>query len=247
MGMRREQWKEITATNYNKVEPQLFIGDFNDVLTQEEKMSLHPKPHSQVREFRSFVDSNFLMDLDLKGGRFTWFSNPRNRFVTRERIDRTLVNWEWRLLFENASLTTMPAISSDHSSLILDLKLVYKIRKSFKFEAFWADNEECEKIVKKGWEKEVSQSYEWTRITRRMNNCKEELKKWRMFPHEISTAILKTPISVVNKIDWLYWPWREDVSYTVRTGYHVAKTASQELNQENSSTSEDKRDLWREI
>ncbi|RYQ90863.1 hypothetical protein Ahy_B09g096824 [Arachis hypogaea] len=135
-GRRREQWKEITATNYNKVEPQLFIGDFNDVLTQEEKMGLHPKPHSQVREFRSFVDFNFLMDLDLKGGRFTWFSNPRNGFVTRERIDRALVNWEWRLLFENASLTTMPAISSDHSLLILELKSVYRIRKSFKFEAF---------------------------------------------------------------------------------------------------------------
>ncbi|RYR65333.1 hypothetical protein Ahy_A03g011263 [Arachis hypogaea] len=120
-GRRREQWKEITATNYNKVEPQLFIGDFNDVLSQEEKIGLHPKPHSQV---------------------------------------------------------TMPAISSDHSPLILNLKTVFRIRKSFKFEAFWADKEECEKVVKKGWGKEVSQSCEWTRITRRMNNCKEELKKW---------------------------------------------------------------------
>ncbi|RYR76327.1 hypothetical protein Ahy_A01g000925 [Arachis hypogaea] len=146
---RREQWKKITATNYNKVEPQPFIGDFNDILTQEEKMGLHPKPHSQVREFRNFVDSNFLMDLYLKGGRFTWFGNPRNGFVTREMIDRALVNWEWRLLFENASLSTMPAISSDHCPLILDPKPVYKISKSFKFEVFWADHKECENIVKK--------------------------------------------------------------------------------------------------
>ncbi|RYR66792.1 hypothetical protein Ahy_A03g012857 [Arachis hypogaea] len=109
--------------------------------------------------------------------RFTWFSNPRNGCVTREKIDRALVNWECRVLFENASLLTMPAISSDHCLLFLDPKLVYRTSKSFKFETFWADHEECKNIVKKEWEKEVSQSCEWTRITRSMNNCKEELKK----------------------------------------------------------------------
>ncbi|RYR47373.1 hypothetical protein Ahy_A07g033305 [Arachis hypogaea] len=154
-------------------------SDFNDVLTQEEKMDLHPKPHSQVREFRNFVDSNSLMDLDLKEGRFTWFSNPKNGFVTRERIDMTLVNWEWRLLFENASLSTMPAISSDYCPLSLDPKPVYRISRSFKFKAFWADHEECENIVKKGWKKEVSQSCEWTRITRRKRvDIEEILDTW---------------------------------------------------------------------
>ncbi|RYR11282.1 hypothetical protein Ahy_B05g079746 [Arachis hypogaea] len=151
-GRKRKQWRKITTTNCNKVEPQHFIGDFNDVLTQKEKM-------------------------DLKGDRFTWFSNPRNEFVTKEKIDRALVNSEWRFLFENASFSTMSAISLDHCLLILNPKLVYRINKSFKFKAFCAYHQECENIIKKGWEKEISQNCEWTRITRRMNNCKKNLKK----------------------------------------------------------------------
>ncbi|XP_020970175.1 uncharacterized protein LOC110268393 [Arachis ipaensis] len=177
-GRRKEQWRAITVNNNNKGEPQLFIGDFNDILSQEEKIGLHPKPQSQVREFRKFVDMNYLMDLDIKGGRFTWFGNPRNGFITRERIDRALVNWEWRVLYQQASLKALPAISSDHCPLVLDINQVQKIDKSFKFEAFWTDHEECEDIVRKGWEKEDVQGCAWKGITTRMENCKEELRKW---------------------------------------------------------------------
>ncbi|XP_015958038.1 uncharacterized protein LOC107482150 [Arachis duranensis] len=175
---RKEQWRAITENNINKGEPQLFIGDFNDILSQEEKIGLHPKPQSQVREFRKFVDMNYLMDLDIKGGRFTWFENPRNGFITRERIDRALVNWEWRVLYQQASLKALPAISSDHCPLVLVINQVQKVEKSFKFEAFWTDHEECENIVRKGWEKENVQGCAWKGITTRMENCKEELTKW---------------------------------------------------------------------
>ncbi|XP_072077755.1 uncharacterized protein [Arachis hypogaea] len=68
----------------------VFIGDFNDVIAQHEKVGLHPKPTSQVKAFRCFVDKNALMDLELQGSKYTWFSNPRNGFVTKERIDRNL-------------------------------------------------------------------------------------------------------------------------------------------------------------
>ncbi|XP_057761078.1 uncharacterized protein LOC130981503 [Arachis stenosperma] len=121
---------------------------------------------------------NYLMDLDIKGGRFTWFGNPRNGVITRERIDRALVNWEWRALYQQASLKTLPAISSDHSPLILNMNQIQKTEKNFKFEAFWTDHEECENIVKRGWEKEDIQGCVWKGITRRMENCKEELTNW---------------------------------------------------------------------
>ncbi|RYQ98246.1 hypothetical protein Ahy_B08g094303 [Arachis hypogaea] len=72
--------------------PQLFIRDFNDIICQDEKEGLHPKPSSQMVDFRNFIDANYLMDLELKGGQITWFSNPRQGFITKERIDRSLAN-----------------------------------------------------------------------------------------------------------------------------------------------------------
>ncbi|RYR72349.1 hypothetical protein Ahy_A02g006559 [Arachis hypogaea] len=47
-GRRKEQWRIITANNSNKGEPQLFIGDFNNILSQEKKIGLHPKPLNQI-------------------------------------------------------------------------------------------------------------------------------------------------------------------------------------------------------
>ncbi|RYR42019.1 hypothetical protein Ahy_A08g038468 [Arachis hypogaea] len=177
-GRRKKQWRAITTNNCNEGESQLFIGDFNDILSQEEKIGLHPKPQSQVREFKQFVGMNYLMDLDLKGERFTWFSNPRNRFITRDKIDRALANWKWRALYQHVLLTALPAISSDHCPIVLNINQVQRMEKNFKFEAFWTDHDECENVVKKGWDKENIHGRDWEGITRKMENCKEELKKW---------------------------------------------------------------------
>ncbi|RYR51488.1 hypothetical protein Ahy_A06g026507 isoform A [Arachis hypogaea] len=118
---RQQQWREITVSCRSEGEPQLFIGDFNDVLSQEEKVGLHPKPQNQVREFRNFVD---------------------------------------------------------HSPLILDLNPVHNVRRSFKFEAFWADHKDCENVVRRGWSKREPNGCEWGRLINKIKSCKDELRKW---------------------------------------------------------------------
>ncbi|RYR56253.1 hypothetical protein Ahy_A05g022008 [Arachis hypogaea] len=81
---------------------------------------------------------------------------------------------------------------------------IQKTEKNFKFEAFWTDHEECENIVRRGWEKEDIQGCVWKGITRRIENCKEELTNW-------------------------------------------TRRKEQSDNHRNPSTSEDKREIWREV
>nr|XP_025605294.1 uncharacterized protein LOC112696649 [Arachis hypogaea] len=89
-----------------------------------------------------------------------------------------LVNWEWMSMYQNASLSLMSAVSSDHCPLILDVIPVHRVRKYFKFEAYWADHKDCSNVVKRGWCKEEQNGDEWDKISRNINNCKGELKKW---------------------------------------------------------------------
>ncbi|RYR35233.1 hypothetical protein Ahy_A10g050377 [Arachis hypogaea] len=89
---RRKLWRELTVSNRNREEPQAVLGDFNDILSKDEKVGFHPQPKIYLDSFRRFVDDNGLIDIDLKRSRYTWFSNPRNNFVTRKRLDRVLVN-----------------------------------------------------------------------------------------------------------------------------------------------------------
>ncbi|XP_020970505.1 uncharacterized protein LOC110268532 [Arachis ipaensis] len=135
-------------------------------------------PREQVEEFRNFVNSNRLMDIDLKGGKFTWFSNPRNGFVTRERLDRVLVNWEWKKLYQNATLTALPAIGSDHCPLVLRLETREKFERHFNYEAYWEDHEDCEKIIKQGWGKNENKRNKWEKLQGKFKSYKKELEQW---------------------------------------------------------------------
>ncbi|KAJ1405861.1 hypothetical protein SESBI_25514 [Sesbania bispinosa] len=104
-------------------EHDLMPGDFNEVLSQSEK---------------------------LKSCKFTWQSNPRNGIVVKEKIDRVLANWPWRMLYENALATALPEISFHHSTIILWPKPKLSSCNSFKYEAKWVEHEDCAAIVREG-------------------------------------------------------------------------------------------------
>lgn len=97
--------------------------------------------------FRQFLDDGDLMDLDLKGCKFTWISNPRNGIITRDKLDRVLVNWAYREIFSHAISIALPIVNSDHSIIVLKSKSSSSSGVSFKYEAFWEDHEECREIL----------------------------------------------------------------------------------------------------
>ena len=100
------------------------------------------------------MDEAELMDMVIQGCKFTWMSNPRNGFITKERIDRVLVNWGWRQLYPNGVVTAIRPISFDHSPLILTCKPKVGDGGLFKYELYWEDHEDCERVIKEGWNSE---------------------------------------------------------------------------------------------
>ncbi|RYR58628.1 hypothetical protein Ahy_A05g024488 [Arachis hypogaea] len=85
----------------SKEEPQAYLGDFNDRLSQEEK------------------------------------------------------------IYQNVSLKAAPTISSDHCALILETQPRGQIQKEFRFEAFWAEHEECKEVIKKSWQQDEGNKNCW--------------------------------------------------------------------------------------
>ena len=67
-------------------DPYMYIGDFNELIIQEGKLGIRPHCQNKINLFRCFLDNAGLMDMALKGCRFTWFSNPRNGIITKEKI-----------------------------------------------------------------------------------------------------------------------------------------------------------------
>lgn len=61
--------------------------------------------------------------------------------------------------FEHASLLALPMIGSDHTPLMLNTSPSQDKRGvNFRFEATWAEHDECEGEVRAGWEEETEGS-----------------------------------------------------------------------------------------
>ena len=61
------------------------------------------------------------MEIDLKGCIFTWDNKREGMANVREKLDRALANWKWRVLFPNATCEDLPVFGSDYSPLLLKL------------------------------------------------------------------------------------------------------------------------------
>lgn len=148
---RDRLWQTVANLVHRNSTPWCCIGDFNDILFPHEKEGVRAAVQSRIHRFRHFLHGSNLMDLELKGCKFTWYSNPRGGVVIRERIDRVLANWNWSALFPNAQAIALTPISSDHSPIVINPILMEKSGVQFKYKLLWDEHEECRDVEKKGW------------------------------------------------------------------------------------------------
>lgn len=116
--------------------------------------------------------------MDFKGCKYTWNSNPREGFVTREKLDIVFVNWNWRIDHPHVSAIVLPIISSDHSPIIFIPSPKGRSGRQFKYEAYWEENEECRATVQEGWNCSNTIEDPWGNVLAKVKSCKKGLQKW---------------------------------------------------------------------
>ncbi|KAF5464528.1 hypothetical protein F2P56_014601 [Juglans regia] len=152
--LRHHSWNLIKSLCRDNDKPWLVLGDFNKILHAHEKSGGNPRPERQLRDFREVVDVCRLRDLGYLGPKFTWSNRRAGDKCIRERLDRCLVNSEWWASFPRAHVTHGVAAYSDHLPIWLNLEGEvgsHFVKKSFKFEAMWVGEAECEDIIKGVW------------------------------------------------------------------------------------------------
>ncbi|CAB4283256.1 unnamed protein product [Prunus armeniaca] len=132
--------------------PWLYIGDLNEILGNDEKEGGNSWPWCRTRFLRSFMDTNGLLDLRSTSKFFTWENRQDGASLVILKLDRWLINAPWLYMWLDSCVHVEPRIGSDHSPFVLHFApRVRRRRKNFKFEAYWADNPECDSIIQKGW------------------------------------------------------------------------------------------------
>ena len=132
----------------------MFFGDFNEIVSLEEKEGGVPRSERLMDAFREAIDDCGVKDLGFKGSRFTWQRGNSPSTLIRERLDRMLGDDEWCNLFPSWEVAHLPRYRSDHAPLLLKTGINDQYRRNnklFRFEAMWLSRDECATVVEEAW------------------------------------------------------------------------------------------------
>lgn len=177
---RMPLWNRLRGIASNMSGTWLCVGDFNELLSQSEKLGGNPYVLRRVVNFQSFVSDCELLEIEAKGARYTWCNQRLDDAHVKERFDRALGNIPFRDEFQKALVVHREPLDSDHHLLLLKLCFEgIKSPRAFKFEALWVTHPEFLPLMNKCWRVEVAESSTAVvSFLRHLNFCRAELIKW---------------------------------------------------------------------
>uniref|UniRef100_A0A803QGA2 Reverse transcriptase domain-containing protein n=1 Tax=Cannabis sativa TaxID=3483 RepID=A0A803QGA2_CANSA len=178
---RRLTWDMLEHLRIVYEGPWLVIGDFNEILSQDDKNKSGYRNESQIEDFRSTLELCALHPLHYKGERYTWAKSADNESI-KERLDWAMVNEAWEDSFSYTSLTHLDYYHSDHRALLVkvkddtDLQIGSNKRKRFRFVNIWIGDEECKSLIKNCWRSEENTPLIST--IKNIQQCATNLDTW---------------------------------------------------------------------
>ncbi|XP_058761720.1 uncharacterized protein LOC131635127 [Vicia villosa] len=150
---RRLAWELLRELHGSSNLPWCIIGDFNDLLSQADKVGLHPHPNWLCAGFQQVVSDCNLVDIPIEGHQFTWVKSRGTEHMIEERLDRALSDMVWLQLFPNVKLLNLIASHSDHSPIMLDCDPKQHVKRNFtfRFENKWLNEVGITETVQDGW------------------------------------------------------------------------------------------------
>ncbi|XP_070045091.1 uncharacterized protein [Nicotiana tomentosiformis] len=150
---RIELWDSMYHLASYMESPWLVGGDFNVILSGEEKYGPLLVYLSEVEDFAHCVDTCALYDLGFKGSLYTWWNGRSNIDCIFKRLNRFFANQHFLDLFPTLKVEHMIKYGSYHAPLLLSCNIdTVQVKKPFKFLNFWTKHETFLKVVKENWE-----------------------------------------------------------------------------------------------
>ncbi|KAM1532558.1 hypothetical protein ACFX10_006565 [Malus domestica] len=186
---------------------KMCAGDFNEFLWDHEKSGGVEVLYNRPRYLEVFMQVTNLWDLDFNGLAFTW-RGMRYGNLVEERIDRALINGLWQDRWPNSLVTHGTVLGSDHCLLIIqsDSESV-RGRKAFKFEAFWAKEDECNQLVSSCWNRPDSGEI-LVMWVKKINDCKSSLLRWSHNKFKKRGHLIQ---ELLNQLQELQRDWRSNI------------------------------------
>ncbi|CAJ2669983.1 unnamed protein product [Trifolium pratense] len=173
---RRDSWNFIRRLAQDSHLPWCIIGDFNDILSVNEKKGRNERPNWLIDGFRKAIIDAGLSDVHMEGYPFTWFKSLGTPRAVEEKLDRALANGSWFQMFPYAKVENLVAPASDHYPILLDRDPAIRScrpQRKFKFENAWCLESGLDDVVYHCW-----YNYSDKTIVPKLEACADELSDW---------------------------------------------------------------------
>lgn len=141
-------WNELSHLKPANDVPWMLMGDFNCILSLQEKSGGIQRTTKYMTQFMDFLNAMSLMSLPFTGNSFTWCNNQQHDCRIYERLDRAVVSSSRLTLYPLVSLNNLPIHHSDHGPICLALDQIPKQPKNlFRLEAMWLKHNDFINVV----------------------------------------------------------------------------------------------------
>ncbi|XP_059315426.1 uncharacterized protein LOC132066044 [Lycium ferocissimum] len=146
---REELWEAMVELANQHDLPWIIGGDFNVIVSDEEKQGGLPVSSNETLDFSTCIQSCGLIDVGFTGSKFTWWNGRTEEECIFKRLDRILVNQQVLDIMPSTAVTHLIRHGSDHAPLHLECNSnAHHIVKSFKFLNFWTNHHTFMEVVK---------------------------------------------------------------------------------------------------
>jgi len=167
-------WGELKDVVNGLEGPLLIGGDFNTILWVDERMGGNGRLSPDSLAFGDWINELSLIDLGFKGNKFTWRRGRQESTVVAKRLDRVFVCAHARLKWQEAVVSHLPFMASDHAPLYVQLEPLQQVdprRRPFRFEAAWLNHEGFKELLSLSWSVTLS-------TPDALKELQRKLRKW---------------------------------------------------------------------
>lgn len=145
-------WESLIDMAQTIQHPWLIGGDFNVIVSEEEKLGGLPVTVAETEDFKHCINLCGMEDPGFKGSKYTWWNGRTDAECIFERLDRLLCNDRLQELFQVLEVEHLFRSGSDHSPLQIHFSPVKEnIHKPFRFLNMWLKEQSCYEVIKQNW------------------------------------------------------------------------------------------------
>lgn len=176
---RNDLWEGLERIGTTrKGQPWRIMGDFNELLGNNEKRGGRIRSEASFVDMRRIVRNCNFTDLKSIGDRFYWAGQRGDHYVTC-CLDRTMANNAWLNLFPASVTEFLEFGESDHRPLVTRISETEETKRGFFiYDSRMTHKDGFNDSMLKGWNEQAG-NLQHVSLTQRISLCQKQIAIWK--------------------------------------------------------------------